>query len=166
MNLRRVHLAISTVKNNTRSLAVLVRLGLLVPALILSLYLGAPAASADPKAASKSPAAILIGVINRAEWCSVCKANGPRVARTIAAANGDAAISIVVNDLTDAETTKRSLGALQAAGVEAAMEPYSATGVFYLFDARSKRPLRQVTVANSDDEIRTVIAMARKQVAP
>ena len=36
-------------------------------------------------------------------------------------------------------------------------------GVLYLFDAKTKRPLHQVNVANSDREIEMVIELARKE---
>ena len=150
----------------SRFLAPLRLMAAVLPGLALALVVGmATVAAAAPRTDAKTPPAVLIAVINRAEWCSVCKANGPRVAKTVMGANADGGIAIVMNDLTTEATTRSSATELRAAGVEAAMAPYTATGVLYLFDARTKRPLRQVTVANTDDEIRMAIALARKQAA-
>lgn len=133
------------------------RLALLWPAVAVALVVSSAFAAPRPR---------LIAVVNRAEWCSVCKANGPRAGKALMSANEDGAIAVVMNDLTNAETAKASSAALRAAGVEAAMAPYTATGVIYLFDATSRKPLAQITVANSDDEIRMAIAMARKRATP
>jgi hypothetical protein len=111
------------------------------------------------------PKPTVIAVINRADWCSVCKAHGERAGKAIMAANSDGALQLVVNDLTSDATAKRSAVALKAAGVDLAMAPYTATGVLYLFDAATRRPLAQVTVANTDQEIKLAIDLARKAAA-
>ena len=115
---------------------------------------------ASPVSADSKP--MVIAVINRADWCSVCKAHGERAGKAIMAANADGALQLVVNDMTSDATVKRSAVALQAAGVDHAMAPYTATGVLYLFDAATRRPLAQVTVANTDQEIKMAIDLARK----
>lgn len=109
-----------------------------------------------------NPKAKVIGVVNRAEWCSVCKANAERAGKVIMEAAADGTLQVVVNDITNDETTKASATVLKAAGVDRAMAPYMATGVLYLFDAATKKPLRQVTVANADAEIKQVLELAKK----
>lgn len=107
----------------------------------------------------------VIAVVNRAAWCSVCKANGERAGKVLMAAAHDGTLVVVVNDLTDDKTTRASADMLKAAGVDKAMAPYMAVGVVYLFDATSKRALRQITIANTDQEISMAIAVARKEAS-
>jgi hypothetical protein len=109
-----------------------------------------------------NPKAKVIAVVNRAEWCSVCKANAERAGKIIMEAAADGTLQVVVNDITNGDTTKASAVALKAAGVDRAMAPYTATGVLYLFDAASKKPLRQITVANADAELKQVLELAKK----
>jgi len=118
---------------------------------------------ASPARADSKPT--VIAVINRAEWCSVCKTHGERAGKAIMAANADGALQLVVNDMTSDATTKQSAVALKAVGLDRAMALYTATGVLYLFDAATKRPLAQVTVANTDQEIKMAIDLARKAAA-
>ena len=128
-------------------------LTLLVFSLLLSIL-------TSPAIAAPGPRVVI--VVNRAEWCSVCKANEPRVAKLLMS---DGAIAMVVNDITDDEHARRSAVALKSAGLEHAIAAGAATGVLYLFDARTKRPLHQITVANTDREIQMVIEMAKKEAS-
>jgi hypothetical protein len=113
--------------------------------------------------AAAEPSPRVVAVVNRAEWCSVCKAHGPRAAKVLVE---DGALAVIVNDLTDEASATKSQPALRAAGLDRAMTAYTAAGVVYLFDAKTKRSLGQVTVANTDREIKMVVEMAKKQAAP
>jgi hypothetical protein len=95
----------------------------------------------------------------------VCKTHGPRVAKLLMKDAAAGALTLVVNDVTDAKTTAASAVGLKAAGVDQAVSPTAATGVILLFDATTKRPLRQVTVANTDGEIEMVIGLAIKEAS-
>lgn len=105
----------------------------------------------------------VIVVVNRADWCSVCKANGERAAKAVMA--GGAALQIVINDRTSDETTRTSSAALKAVGLDRAMAPHTATGVLTYFDARTRRQLRQITVAASDDELQQVTRLALQEAS-
>ena len=106
----------------------------------------------------------VIAVVNQADWCSVCKGNGQRALGAFMENNKDGEISLVVNDVTDAETKKKSAFELQKLGIIKAMKNYEATGVIYFFDAKTKKPITQITVANSDEEIAYVISKVKKAV--
>jgi thiol:disulfide interchange protein len=106
----------------------------------------------------------VIAVVNQADWCSVCKANGQRALGAFMENNKDGEISLVVNDVTDAETKKKSAFELKKLGITKAMKDYEATGVIYFFDAKTKKPITQITVANSDKEIAYVIGKVKKAV--
>jgi hypothetical protein len=108
----------------------------------------------------------VIAVVNRADWCSVCKTNGERVGKVLMTAAKTGQLDVVVNDMTNDDTTLASAARLKVADVDKAMVPYTATGVVYLFDAKSKRSLVQITVANTDDEIKRVIALAHQKATP
>jgi len=111
------------------------------------------------------PTPKVLVVVNRADWCSVCKANGERAAKAFAQANSDGALRLIVNDLTSEETLKKSSAGLKAVGLEKTMANYTATGVLYFFDAKTRKPLRQITVANSDQEIMMVAEAAKKDAS-
>ena len=107
----------------------------------------------------------VIAVINKANWCSVCVANGTRAVAAFTESNKNGEVQFVFNDLTNAETIKSSLLELKKVGVDKAMENYKATGVCYFFDAKTKKPLTQVTVANSDKELAYVTGEAIKSAS-
>ncbi|MCE9580514.1 MAG: hypothetical protein K8W52_45765 [Deltaproteobacteria bacterium] len=132
-------------------------------ALVLLVVLGLVASVTSSAHADTRPT--VITVVNRADWCSVCKTHGERAGKAVMAANTDGALQLVINDLTSEETAKHSAAALDAAGVRRAMAPYTATGVLYFFDAKTKRSLGQVTVASTDAEIGAAITMAKNAAA-
>ncbi len=106
----------------------------------------------------------VIAVVNQADWCSVCKGNGQRALGAFMENNKDGVISLVVNDVSNAETKKKSALDLKKLGIIKAMKNYEATGVIYFFDAKTKKPITQITVANSDEEIAYVISEVKKAV--
>ena len=106
----------------------------------------------------------IIAVVNQADWCSVCKANGQRAMGVFMENNRDGTIALVVNDVTNAETKKRSALGLSNIGLNDAMTHYQATGVVYFFDAKTRKPITQITIANSNDEIAYVMGEIKKAV--
>jgi hypothetical protein len=106
----------------------------------------------------------IIAVVNQAEWCSVCKANGQRAMGVFMENNREGTITLVVNDVTSAETKKKSATGLSTNGLTDAMKNYKAAGVLYFFDAKTKKPITQVTVANSNEEIAYVMGEVKKAV--
>lgn len=106
----------------------------------------------------------VIAVVNQADWCSVCKANGQRAMGAFMENNKEGTISLVVNDVTSAETKNNSAAGLSNNGLTDAMKNYEATGVVYFFDAKTKKPITQVTVANSNEEIAYVMGEVKKAV--
>jgi hypothetical protein len=104
----------------------------------------------------------IIAVVNQAEWCSVCKSNGQRAMGAFMENNKDGEIQFVINDITNAETAKKSATELTKSGVADAMKVYKASGVVYFFDAKTKKAITQITVANSNEEIAYVIGEVKK----
>lgn len=58
----------------------------------------------------------LIAVVNRANWCGICKANGQHFGE-ILGGYASKGLSIYVNDLTDGTTTEASKKTLQEAKI-------------------------------------------------
>lgn len=106
----------------------------------------------------------ILAVVNSAEWCSVCKAHGQRAMGAFMENNKDGAIQFIMNDLSNAESQKKSAIELKKAGISASMKNYKASGIAYFFDAKTKTPITQITVANTNDEIAYVIGEVKKAV--
>ena len=106
----------------------------------------------------------IVAVVNSANWCSVCKANGERAMAAFMENNKDGEIQFVMNDISNAETTKKSAIEVEKVGLKKAMENYKASGVVYFFDAKTKKPITHITVANSNEEIAYVIGEVKKYV--
>lgn len=104
----------------------------------------------------------IIAVINKANWCSVCKANEERAMAAFNENNKDRAYQFVVNDLSNAETAKKSAGKINQLGLTKLMEPYQATGIVCLFDAKTKKPINQLLMSLSSEDIGRAMAMLKK----
>lgn len=125
---------------------------LLAAVLVLSVTLTVSAQENSPK---------VIALVNKASWCPVCQANGPRFEKDIMPmAMNDKNVLIVMNDLSDDKTKKASLPMLEKAGVAAFAKSHKGTGTLYFIDAKSKKLISQVSLAQSDEEIKKVYMAA------
>ncbi len=106
---------------------------------------------------AQSPAKI-IAVINKANWCSVCKTNEERAIAAFKENNKDGAYQLVINDLSNAETAKKSAVEINKYGLTKLMEPYQATGIICLFDAKTKKPINQLLMSLSSEDIGRAMA--------
>ncbi len=106
----------------------------------------------------------VIAVINKAEWCPVCKANGQRAMAAFMADNKDGSIQFVANNLTNEATTKKSAEELKKLGLEKAMAPYRSTGVVYFFNSKSKTLISQLSIAKSDQQIADALLAAKNDL--
>lgn len=95
----------------------------------------------------------IIAVVKTANWCSVCKANGERAMAALTENNKDGAYQFVINDISSPETAKKSITEIEKLGLTKLMEPYMATGVVYLFDAKTKKPINQLIMSLSNEDI-------------
>ena len=103
----------------------------------------------------------VIALVNKASWCTVCQANGPRFEKDImpmAMANKD--VQIVIDDLSDEKTKAASLPMLQKAGIASFAKKNTGTGTLYFIDAKSKKLISEVSLAKSDEEIKKVYMAA------
>ena len=103
----------------------------------------------------------VIALVNKASWCPVCQANGPRFEKDImpmAMANKD--VQIVMNDLSDDKTIAATVPMLKKAGIVSFAKKNTDTGTLYFIDAKSKKLISQVSLAQSDEEIKKVFMAA------
>jgi hypothetical protein len=103
----------------------------------------------------------VIAVINKADWCPVCKANGARAMSAFMANNKDGAIVFVGNNLTNDETKKKSSEDLRKYGLDKVMSNYNSTGVAYFFNPVTKSLISEVSLSESDDNLAKALQSAK-----
>ena len=106
----------------------------------------------------------VVAIVNKADWCSICKAHGGRVVTLVTENNKDGFFDVVFNDITNEETKKNSLPAIKTKGLDKVHTQVVATGLVTVYDKNSKKVLAQFTVANSDEEIKYVLNKVRESV--
>ena len=103
----------------------------------------------------------VIAIVNKADWCSICKAYAGRTVATFTENNADNYFQFIVNDITNEETKKASKPAITKVGLEKTLAGSLAAGVLSFYDAKTKVLLAQVTVANSAEEVAATMKMVR-----
>jgi hypothetical protein len=114
--------------------------------LVLAVSANAIAQNTNPK---------IIAVVNKASWCHVCKANGPRVEKDLMPMlmkNND--VLVVVNDLSDDKTKEASKAMIKKTGISNFTKKKTGTGMIYFLDAKSKKLISTISLAKSNDEIK------------
>jgi hypothetical protein len=119
----------------------------------------------------------IIAVVNRANWCGVCKANGERFGNNIIpyASKG---LAIVMNDMTDETTIAKSKADLkksdlykqiyktnrkgvgrmmQVCGIVHGKDKSMASGIVTFIDAKTLKVLSETSIAITDAEMKTII---------
>ena len=105
----------------------------------------------------------VIAIANRADWCSICKAYAGRAVATFTENNKDNYFQFILNDVTNEETKKNSKPAIVKVGLEKTLDGSLAAGVLSFYDAKSKKLLAQVTVANTPEEITATMNAVREK---
>ena len=126
---------------------------------------------------SKAVETKIIAVVNRANWCGVCKANGERFGTNIMpyASKG---LAIVMNDMTDETTIEKSKSDLkksdlykqiyktnrkgvgrmmQVCGIVHGKDKSMASGIVTFIDAKTLKVLSETSIAITDSEMKTII---------
>lgn len=103
----------------------------------------------------------VIAVINRADWCPTCQQNGERAMAAFMANNKDMSIQFVANDVTNAESKKKSAEELKKFGLDQVIKKYKGTGVTYFFNSETKALIGQVSVAKTDQELAAALQTAK-----
>lgn len=126
---------------------------------------------------SSTVEAKLIAVVNRANWCGVCKANGERFGNNIMpyASKG---LRIIMNDLTDEttianskadlkktalykqiyKTNRKGVGRMmQVCGIVHGKDKSMASGIVTFIDANTLKVLSETSISITDAEMKTII---------
>ncbi len=106
-----------------------------------------PTMNPDPK---------LVLVVNKADWCPVCKSNGDRASMVLMAYNVKG-VNILMNDLTNETSKSASLKTLESAGVAKAVAATTETGVLSIINPKTHKLLRKISPAESDENLRAAI---------
>lgn len=103
---------------------------------------------------TKEKEAKVIVMVNTATWCPACAGNGARVEKEILSNYmKNPKVSIVVNDMSNDETKKKSKASCEKAGISAVADANKGTGVIYFVDAKTKKVLSQISVTKSTEQI-------------
>ncbi|EOR95543.1 hypothetical protein ADIARSV_1279 [Arcticibacter svalbardensis MN12-7] len=69
-------------------------------------------------------------------------------------------VQIVMNDLSDAKTKAASLPMLKKAGIEKFASKNTGTGMLYFIDAKTKKLISEVSLAENNEQIKKVYMAA------
>lgn len=105
----------------------------------------------------------VIALLNKADWCSVCKANGPRVEKDLMPMiMQNKKVKLVVNDLSNDKTKAISNPMLEKAGIVSFAKKNNGTGMLYFLNAKTKVLISSASLADSNDEIMKAYQTALK----
>lgn len=107
----------------------------------------------------------VIAIVNKADWCSICKAYAGRTVATFTENNTDSYFQFIVNDITTEETKKASKPAITKVGLDKTLDGSLAAGVLSFYDVKTKKLLAQVTVANTPEEVAATMKMVREKAS-
>jgi thiol:disulfide interchange protein len=106
----------------------------------------------------------VIAVVNKADWCPVCKENGPRAMKTLKSNNADGAVQFIMNDLTNEKTKKNSAMKLKKHDLYKKMKPFKSTGIVYFFNAETKKLIKKISVKKSNDKLKEALLSSKNEV--
>lgn len=106
----------------------------------------------------------VIAVINKADWCSVCKTNGERAMAALMSNNKDMAVLFIGNNLTDDNTKTKSSEELKKYGLDKVTEKYTGTGIVYFYNAKTKTLINGISVAEPDNKLAEALVNAKSGV--
>ena len=95
----------------------------------------------------------IIAVINKADWCPVCQANGEKMMKEIMPVFNESNVQFVMNDLTNDATKADSKMALDKVKAYGAVKKISATGWLLLVDAETGKLLEKISVAEPVEKL-------------
>jgi thiol:disulfide interchange protein len=106
----------------------------------------------------------VIAVVNKADWCPVCKANGERAMAAFMKNNEDGLIRFLAYDVTNDQTKKNSAEELKKFGIDQIIDKYQGTGLVSFFNPETKQLISQVSVSESDNKLADAMKAAKSKV--
>lgn len=125
----------------------------------------APTEQASASVSSGESAAAkghVVAILTKADWCSVCQANGARVGALLQKGVQEGRYDLVVNDITSDETTAKADAVLTSKGLKE-LSTGAAPGTITFVDAHTRRAIAGATVAHKDEEIAALTKLAQKR---
>jgi hypothetical protein len=113
------------------------------------------------RAQSKTVIPKVYAVINRADWCPVCRANGAKVANEVIPSCKNLNVKFLSNDLTNEKTVATSLAELKKNNVLNSVKEIKSTGLIILIDGKTKKVIGKISVAAPSGEIIKEITAAQ-----
>lgn len=98
-------------------------------------------------------ATTIIAVVNKANWCHVCQANGEKMMKEVMPVFENTNVRFVMNDLTDDNSRKKSDKELKETKVAAAVKDMNATGLILLINANTGKLVDKISVAEPANTI-------------
>ncbi|TAN13026.1 MAG: hypothetical protein EPN37_14535 [Chitinophagaceae bacterium] len=106
----------------------------------------------------------VIALMNKASWCPVCQDHAMAFMKNIAPmVMKNPEVKMVIYDLSNEQTRTSSLPMLESAGIKQFALENDATGRIYFIDARTKKLLSTVSIAQSDKDIMRAYKEALKK---
>jgi dihydropteroate synthase len=112
-------------------------------------------------AQSKTTSPKVYAVINRADWCPTCQANGAKIMNEVMPACKSLNVKFVANDLTNEQSIAKSTTELKKNKLFNAVKETKSTGLIILVDAKTKKIVRQISLAKPAEEIIKEITAAQ-----
>lgn len=102
----------------------------------------------------------VVAVINRADWCHVCQANGEKMMKEVMPVFENSGIRFIMNDLTNDATTEKSKELLKESKVYEAVKSNTYTGLVLLVDAETGKLTGKISVAEPAQKIIETLKMS------
>ena len=106
----------------------------------------------------------LIAVLNKADWCPVCRAHDKRAIPALMENNKDGAVKFVIYDQSNDQTTEKTAEDLKTVGLEHAIEKHDGAGMVSFFNYKSKEFISQISFAESNDKLTEALSLAKKSI--
>lgn len=103
----------------------------------------------------------VLAVINKANWCPTCQANDARMMSEVLPACKNLKVKFLPNDLTNAQTIAKSGEDLKKNNILSLVQTVKSTGVILLIDAKTKKLIKEISVARPSEEIIKAITIAQ-----
>lgn len=106
----------------------------------------------------------VIALMNKASWCPVCQDHAMAFMKDMAPmVMKNPEVKMVINDLSNDQTRESSMPMLESAGIKQFALENDATGRIYFIDARTKKLLSSVSIAQSNKDIMRAYKEALKR---
>ncbi|MBK7625600.1 MAG: hypothetical protein IPJ16_00105 [Bacteroidales bacterium] len=106
----------------------------------------------------------VIAVLNKADWCPVCRTHDKRAMPAIMDNNIDGAVKFIIYDQSNDQTTEETGKDLKIAGLEQTIEKHDGAGMVSFFNYKSKEFISQISFAESNDKLTEALNLAKKSV--